>query len=175
MTYEIRLDEFGNGGSGYSTVIIAKEGERSIHWGNASHHGETRPIVTIKIGFLSITVDEAIFGPSGKQRLSALHHRYCFQIIDEEKEAQKIAVTTPANRFDAACAALAVDDYELACNIEPSALFDRIVLDAVHTLARYMTVDHIAGILREASHESDRVFRRGFDAAKAELRAWLKT
>ena len=175
MSYEIRLDEFGRERSSYSTVIIAEEGERSIHWGNASHRGETRPIVTVKLGFLSITVDEAIFGKEGKKRLSALHHRYTFQIIDEKQEAQRIADTTLENRIAAAFAAIAASDYELACNIEPSVLFDQIVIAAVNALAGHITIDHIAGIMREAEHESERVFRRGIDAAKAELREWLQT
>lgn len=175
MSYEIRLDEFGAVHSSYSTVTIAEEGERSIHWGNASHRGETRPIVTVKIGFLSITVDESIFDSTGKKKLSALHHRYTFQIIDEEQEAQRIATTTPENRVEAACAALAAGDYELACNIEPSVLFDMIVIAAVHTLAGRITVEHIACILRAASHEAAMIHRRGMDDAKAELRKWLQT
>lgn len=184
MTYEIQLDEFAcsNACRSSSTVKIAEEnarsihwGDRSIHWGNASHHGETRPIVTVKIGFLSITVDEAIFGANGKKKLSALHHRYVFQIIDEKQEQQRLVDTTPANRFDAATAAIKADDYELACNIEPTVLFDMIVLTAVQALAKNVTVEHIAGILREASYESDRIYRQGFAAAKAELRTWLQT
>jgi hypothetical protein len=176
MSYEIQLDEFAcsNACRGSSTVKIAEESGRSIHWGNASHHGETRPIVTVKIGFLSITVDEAIFGANGKKKLSALHHRYVFQIIDEEQEQRRLADTTPANRFDAATAAVTAGDYELACNIESSVL-DMIVLTAVQALAKNATVEHIAGILREASYESTRIYRRGFDAAKTELRTWLQT
>ena len=175
MTYEIRLDEFGSERSSYSTVLIAEEDARAIHWGNASHRGETRPIVTVKIGFLSVTLDESVFGKDGKKKLSALHHRYSFQIVDEKQEERRIADTTPENRVQAASAAIAAGNYEIACNIEPSALFDMIVLEAVATLASRITAEHIAGILREASHESDHVYRRGFEAAKAELRKWLGT
>lgn len=173
MTYEIRLDEFGAERSSYSTVTIAEEDERSIHWGNASHRGETRPIVTVKLGFLSITVDEAVFGEHGKKKLSALHHRHTFQIIDEAQEAQRLADTTPENRTEAACAAISAGDYELACNIEPGVLFDMVVVAAVHALAGRITVEHIACILREAAHEAKRIHRRGIDDAKAELCAWL--
>lgn len=175
MSYEIRLDEFGAERSSYSTVIIAEDGERSIHWGNASHRGETRPIVTVKIGFLSLTVDEAVFGPTGKKKLSALHHRYHFQIINEEQEAKRIADTTLENRIGAAFAAIEANDYELACNIEPSVLFDLVVLDGVKALVSRMTVEHIGGIMHEAAREGERIHRRGMDAAKAELRKWLGT
>lgn len=175
MSYKIRLDELSLDNSGYSTVKIAEDGDRAIHWGNASHRGETRPIVTAEIGFLSITVNESALGPTGKKKLSALHNRHVFQIVDEKEEEQRLANTTPANRFDAAHAAIMVGDYELACNIEPSVLFDMIVLTCVKVLAENITVEHIAGIMREAEHESERVFRRGIDAAKAELREWLQT
>jgi hypothetical protein len=173
VSYEIRLDEFGAERSGYSTVIIAEEEGRSIHWGNASHHGETRPIVTVKFGFLSITVDTAVFGKDGKKMLSALHHRYHFQIIDEVEEAKRLADTTVEDRIAAAYAAIAADDYELACNIESSVLFNKVAIVAVNALAGRITMEHVEGILREASHEAEAIHRRGMNDAKAELRAWL--
>lgn len=178
MSYEIRLDEFGAivpRGSSYSTVTIAEEGARSIHWGNASHRSETRSIVTVKLGFLSITVDVSIFGPAGPKQLSALHHRYTFQILDEEQEARRVADTTLANRIDAAHAAILAGDYELACNIEPLALFNLILLTGVNALAGRLTIEHINGIMRAAENESECAFRRGIDAAKDELRNWLRT
>lgn len=174
MSYEIRLDAFAEQHGGSSSVKIAEEDERSIHWGHANHRGETRPIVTVKIGFLSITVDEVVFGDS-KKKLSALHHRYVFQIIDEKQEAQRLADTTLENRIAAARAAISAGDYELACNIEPGVLFNDIVLGAVNALAGEIKGEHITGILREASHEKERAHRRGFQEAKSELRTWLET
>jgi hypothetical protein len=172
MSYEIRLDEFGAERSSYSTVIIAEDGERSIHWGHASHRGETRSIATVKIGFLSITVDDHVIG---KDKLKALHHRYHFQIVDDEQEAAVAASTTLESRIEAAYAAIAAGDYELACNIEQGVLFDMVTLAAVNALAGRITGEHIMGILRAAKNQADSIHRRGMHDAKAELRKWLGT
>jgi hypothetical protein len=76
----IRLDKAaGNGG--FSTVGIASDGatKRSIHWGTANG---SQPIVTVQIGFISITVDEEVVG---RPKLQALRRAY-----DHSKEPQPL-------------------------------------------------------------------------------------
>jgi hypothetical protein len=169
VSYEIRLDELGPGSS-YSTVLIAEDGHRSIHWGSASR-GKLRGIVTVKIGFLSITVDEEVVG---KKRMHALRTTFG---TDKKVDPEMLQSTTPTDRFDAATAAVTVGHFEIAAAIDPLALFDLIVIEVFYALKAAMTFEHLIGLINAAMQEikveKERAHDQGVHDAKRELREWL--
>lgn len=176
MTYEARLDETTSlakgDGTSSSTVVIAQDGHRSLHWGNASYRGESRPIAVLKFGFLEITVDEHV---AGKSRLQAL--RDTFYSKDARIDATTFATTTPTDRHDAATAAVTVGHFEIAASIEPHVLLDLIVLDIIDEFARSLTpevlCDFIDAALQVAQDSRAAGLRDGREDAKAELRQFL--
>ena len=177
MSYEIRLDksatEAGAAGdrSGYSTVLVAEDAHRAIHWGNASYRGKSSPIVTVKIGFLSIVVDEEVVG---KKRMYALRTTFG---TDKKVDPEMLRLTTLTDRLDAVAAAIAVEHFEIAAAIEPSVLFDMIVVDVLCAFKDQMTFSHLSGLIngamQEIKVEKERAHDQGVHDAKRELREWL--
>lgn len=175
MTHEVRLDQWssvGNDGRGssYSTAIIAEESNQSIHWGNASHRGELSPIVTVKIGLLNITLDEHVIGVD---KLSALRDSYHFKAHERREKLHAVLQTTATNRFDAAVAAAAANQYIVACEANPSVVFNMIVVIALRAFAQHLTPEHIDGIMKAAESAGAACRREGYAKAKQELRRWL--
>ena len=174
MSYEVRLDRWAAAddgrGSSYSTTIIAEENGQSIHWGNASYHGDTNLIVTVKVGFLSVTVDEHIIG---KDKLIALRDSYHFKAVERREKLHATIQTSSTNRYDAAVAAAAAGQYVVACESNPSVVFDMIVVIALRAFAQAITPEHVAGVLKAAASVGADHRRRGYADAKTELRRWL--
>lgn len=169
MTFDVRLDELGvltNGRTSGSSIIIARDGDRELSWGGASNAGESRAIATLRLGFLSITVDE---GVAGRARLKAL--RDTFYVKEPRVEA------APEDRRDAASAAAGAEDFVLAGTIDPMVLFDMITNDIVKAYANAMTPERLADLLRIVPRQTQNAhadgYRRGRSDAKAELREWL--
>lgn len=165
--YEIRLDEQGQRGEQTSgtTVLIAEIDDTSIHWGNHGSRGNVQPIVTVKIGPLMIYVDEEL---AGQARLRALRD-HCYRgTLTGSVES------TPADRYAAAEAAAAVDDYKLAATIDPRVLFDAIVHDTLTYLSRCMNRTILTGIIdasrKAVKRASDAAFERGREDAKEQIR-----
>lgn len=171
--YDVRLDLFAlnNGGStSMSTAIIAEDGDCAINWGNASHRGELSPVVTVKIGFLHITVDEHAVG---KDKLVALRDSYHFKARERREKLLAEIKTSSTNIFDAAVAAAAAGQYVVACEANPSVVFNMIVVIALREFAQGITPEHIAGVLNAAKAVGNDCRREGYAQAKAELRRWL--
>lgn len=179
--YHVRLDPIGvNAAYGsYSSVLIAEIGERSLHWGNASDRGETSPIVTLKVGFLSITVDERVVG---KPKLKAL--RDCFYKESAQAESRPRSTRCEddihglaAAKRDAAEAALLAEDYQLACEIDPTVVFESIARAILDVYAAQLNADGVTKLfdkmLKHVANEKRYAFADGKRATKAELRAWL--
>ena len=171
----IRLDQSAQGG-GFSTVGIASDDttKRSIHWGNANG---AHPIVTVQIGFLSITVDEDIVG---KPKLQALRHAYTQRAYygkETRIDASILETTTPEDRRDAVIAAIDAGRPDVSAQISPEALFDVVVLDVVGKLAKEMTSDRLIKLLgtalQEVQNAAEEGCQRGRDETKRELRDWL--
>jgi len=172
MTYEIRLDEIGMTERGSSSTVLIAGGydeKQSIHWGHAGHRGESRPIVTVKIGFLSITLDEHVIG---KAKLKALHERW-----RHKPDLQLADNTTPENRRDAAVAAMTAGHYEMSVAIEPSVLTDMIVLEALTLFAKQVTPEGLKALVEAAFKEVEALRRDseilGASNMKVELRKLL--
>lgn len=168
MTLDVRLDELGvltNGRTSSSSIIIARDGDRELSWGSASNAGESRAIATLKLGFLSITVDEDV---AVRARLQALRDTFYVKAPVE---------AAPEDRRDAASAAAGAEHYELAGTIDPLTLFGMIANDIVQAYATAMTPERLADLLRTVPREIQNAhadgYRRGRSDTKAELREWL--
>lgn len=172
--FEIRLDEQGRRGEQTSgtTVLVAEVDDTSIHWGNHGTRGNVQPIVTVKVGPLMIYLDEPVVGQA---RLRALRdHCYRGELAGSVEVCGSRFVSTDKDRYDAAQAAAAADDYKLAASIEPRVLFDAIVHDALTYLSRCMNLTILNGII-EASRKavkraSEVSFEHGREDAREQIR-----
>lgn len=170
---QIRFDRFGTEqNSGFSTVLIAEIDHRAINWGNASSGGKTSPIVGLKLGFMEFIVDEEAVGHA---KLKALREN--FHKPNAKIDAALIESTTLEDRRDAAEAAIAAEHFETANWIEPSVLFDVIVMHVLEAVAVNITTGKLScfldEILRQVESETAWAKRQGYSNAKAELRNWL--
>lgn len=181
--YHVRLDPIGRNdslGGSYSTVLIAEvpemyrghrsiPGVRSLHWGHASSRGESSPVVTLKFGFVSITVDEGVVG---KPRLKALKDSFY-----NGRDTPHRADPDPETRREAAHAAMLAENYKLAGEIEPQVLFDAIAHAIMDFYGAHLNGGTVEKLLYEFQHHVNNVQRAAFEDgrrdAKHELRAWL--
>jgi hypothetical protein len=169
----IRLDRFAVGNGGFtsaSTALIAEEGSQAINWGNASHRGDLSPIVTVKIGFLSVTVDEDVVG---RDKLCALRDSYHFKARERREKLHAAMQTSATNRFEAAVAAVLAGQYVVACETNPSVVFNMVVVIVLREFAQQLTPEHIVDILKAAESAGADCRREGYAKAKEELRRWL--
>jgi len=172
--YEIRLDEQGRRGEQTSgtTVLVAEVDDTAIHWGNHGTRGQVQPIVTVKVGPLMIYLDEPV---AGQARLRALRdHCYRGELAGSVEVCGSRLVSTPTDRYAAAEAAAAADDYKLAASIEPRVLFDAIVHDALTYLSRCMNLTILTGIIdatrKAVKRASTDAYEHGREDAKEEIR-----
>lgn len=172
--YHVRLDDFGRNvsdGSSYSTVIIAEywHKNQSLHWGHASNRGQTSPIVTLKWGFIEITVDESVIG---KPKLQVLHDTF-----HGSKGSPLREPPDPETRRQAAFAAYDAEDYKLTAEIDPDVLFEEIARAIVDKYAASLNGEAVTKLIEKFNRHVDSVRMEGFTAgqgaARSELRSWL--
>lgn len=172
MEYHVRLDSVGRGS--YSTALVAEIGQQSLHWGSASDGGNSVGIVTLKWGFIAITVDDK---QVGKQRLQAMENASGVVMRRKPEQPAPTEPVDPVKRREAAEAALAADDFKLASEIDPAVLFASIVRAIMAHYAKSMNADSLSKLIEQAHRHADTErassFEIGRSASKHELRSWL--
>ena len=173
----VRLYESNDKHPSGSSVLLGKHDDIELWWGTVYGPNGSTKIVNVRIGTLSLVVEESIMDLP--LLLKALHNRvhHPWKKADQQP-LPPTDPTDPAELKHAIEAAMSAHNFELAVSLSLPAVLNHIADIAIQEYIRQMTPERMLDLLNHGKKLVQDTYKRGFQdgihATKRAFREWLE-